>query len=128
MSEAKEQAAIYTWFCMQYPKHKKSWSVSMNGINLPCNRVQAAKIINFMKSQGLQNGEADFKILVPRGSFHGLVIEHKAEEGKHTITNEQGEYLHYMNSQGYMAVSCKGIDAAQRTIRDYMSVPRESQA
>lgn len=122
MSESKEQAAIYKWFCLQYPKYRKSWSFSMNGT---CwfpgdTKLQRIKMINHFKSQGMQNGEADVKILVPRDSFHGLIIEYKAEEGKHTITNEQVEYLHYMSSQGYMSVSCKGIQAAQDTIRQYM--------
>jgi len=120
MSESKEQAAIYKWFCLQYPKYKKSWSVSMNGINLPCKRAQAAIIINHMKGQGLQNGEADFKILVPRGLFHGLVIEYKAGKGKHKLTKEQSEYLRYMGTQGYMAAYCKGVEAAIESITNYM--------
>lgn len=121
MSEAKEQAEIFKWFCRIYPQYKQSWSTSMNGINLPGTPRQIAIIINHMKSQGgMRAGEADFKILLPRGGFHGLVVEHKAEDGKHKLTQEQDEYLQYMGSKGYMSVYCKGIASAKETIEAYM--------
>lgn len=126
MSEAKEQAVLYRWFCLQYPKYRRSWSYSMNG---SCwfpgaTKLQRIKMISHFKSQGMQNGEADFKILVARGDFHGLVIELKAAKGKHKLTVEQAEHLGYMGSQGYMAVCCKGGEAARETIKSYMEASR----
>ena len=120
IKELAEQKAIYHWFCLQYPKYRKSWSLSMNGVFLRGTNIERAKAIASMKAQGMQNGEADFKILLPRRGFHGLVIEYKAEQGKHKPTMDQIDYLDYMAYQGYFAVICKGIDAAKDTITKYI--------
>jgi hypothetical protein len=92
----------------------------MNGIYIPGKPKERGMIINSMKAQGLQVGESDFKILVPKGGFHGLIIEYKAEKGKHKVTKEQLEYLDYMSSLGYFSAWCKGLDAAKDTINSYL--------
>ena len=121
LSESQEQKIIYQWFCLQWAKYKQAFSLSMNGIYIPGKPKDKAMIINGMKSQGMQVGEADFKILVPKGGFHGIIIEYKSEKGKHKLTQLQAEYLDYMSSLGYFAVLCKGIDAAKDTINSYLN-------
>jgi hypothetical protein len=121
ITETQEQKVLYRWFCMQWPKYKKSWSLSMNGIYIPGKPIQRAKIINSMKAQGMQVGESDYKILVAKGGFHGLIIEQKSENGKHKLTQYQIEYLDYMSKMGFFAVMCKGIDAAKDTINSYLN-------
>ena len=74
-----------------------------------------------MKQQGCQKGEPDFALMVPRGTFHGLVIEHKADGQPHKVTTEQREHLDYHESIGNCAVSTKGIAAFKSAIITYMN-------
>jgi len=126
MSESTEQKEIVSWFRETYPDLAPAFSLSMNGVNLGAGK-HAAIMMNHLKAQGLTVGECDFKILVPRGTFHGLCIElkktgwkvsGKAAAEKH---QKQIDYLNFMTEQGYLAAICIGKTAAIDTIKAYLS-------
>ena len=119
MTEAQEQKEIVAWFVATYPEYAKSIRVSMSGINLGGGR-NAAIMINYMKAQGMVKGESDIAILIARGGYGCLVLEHKAEGQTHKLTEDQQDYLDYHTSVGNMAVSTRGVSMATAAIETYM--------
>lgn len=116
--ESTEQAQVIAWFRATYPDYTRSIRCSMNG--LPRHGRQGAVLWNIMKQQGCQKGETDFALMLPRGGFGCLVIEHKADGQSHKVTPEQQEHLDYHASIGNCAVSTKGIEAFKAAIITYM--------
>lgn len=120
MSEAKEQREIVRWFRKTYPAHVQSLRVSMGGVNFGYG-AKAARKSAIMKSQGAVHGEADIAILLPRGDYGALLIEHKADSAMSGATEPQLEYIRYHNSIGNKALVTKGVDMAKAAIQDYMA-------
>lgn len=129
MSEASEQKEVITWYRATYPQWDRSIRLSMNGIKLNGGK-QASMIINSMKAQGMTKHESDLCFLVPRGTFHGLVIEMKPTDwnpkkmSQKQRKDHQGQldYLDYMDGLGYMAALCIGKESAIDTIRSYLKL------
>ena len=119
MSEWHEQRDIVKWYKETWPEHSQALRVSMNGINLGGGQ-RAAIMIKQMRAQGMVDGEADIAILIPKPPFGCLILEHKASDSAHKLTEEQGTYLEYHNSIGNCAAMTKGIDAAKAAITTYM--------
>ena len=119
MSEWTEQREAIAWFKNKWPQHEKAIRISSTGINLGGGK-KAAMLINQAKAQGLVIGEADIAILLPRGGYGCLLIEHKAEDSAHNLSGAQVDYLEYHNGHGNCAVSTRGVDALKAVISQYM--------
>ncbi|MNE71242.1 VRR-NUC domain protein [compost metagenome] len=61
----------------------------------------------------------DLQLLTPRHGFAGLIIEMKRVKGGQ-LSQEQADWLDWLNAQGFCAVVCKGFDAARETIQGYL--------
>lgn len=91
-----------------------------------------------IKHKRLQAGRAwpDFFIAEPRGPFHGLFLELKADgtriilkNGKVTANKhirEQEETLRILRKLGYFAGFCIGFEEARNTIEGYFELPRNT--
>ncbi|UCL84514.1 VRR-NUC domain-containing protein [Pseudomonas sp. HS-18] len=112
-SEHEDQVALIQWFDMQYPALRGRLAACPNGGKR--NAIVAAKL----KAEGVRAGYPDLNLLTPRHGFAGLFIELKREKGG-ALQSDQAEWLDWLNEQGFMAVVCRGFDAAQKTIRDYL--------
>ena len=79
-----------------------------------------------LKKEGWQKGVPDLFIAVARGGKHGLWIELK-DVGKtiKALSDEQNEYLEFLNDQGYEAIWCVGFDVAKAAIEVYMNAESE---
>ena len=119
MSEADEQKAIIAYFRKAYPMHMASLRVSANGIHRG-KGVAAMRRIAKEKAQGFVTGEADIAILLPRGGYGCLLLEHKSDEAIRGATAEQLIYILYHNSIGNRALVTKGVSMAIATIDEYM--------
>jgi len=75
------------------------------------------------KAHGFVTGEADIAILLPRGGYGCLLIEHKADEAVKGATESQLEYIRYHNANGNCACVTKGFDMAVAAIDTYMANP-----
>ena len=73
-----------------------------------------------IKAQGGVTGEADIAILLPRGEYGSLLVEHKADGSTHKLSDAQQEYLDYHNIIGNCAVSTRGTEALKAAILAYM--------
>lgn len=70
------------------------------------------------QAQGKKAGVPDYILPVARGPYHGLFIELKSLKG--TLRPEQRVWLQDLQAQGYMAVCCKGCEAAIQILEAYL--------
>ncbi len=121
MSEHQEQAALVQrcqWYANQYPELALLYAVPNGGLRT---KATAAKL----RAEGVKSGIPDLVLPIPRQQrdgtwLHGLYIELKTTSGK---TSEAQEWwLEQLRRQGYLAVVCKGQDAAWRVICEYLAI------
>lgn len=92
-SEDSFQQACVFWFGLAYPRHRRLIH------HAPNEGKRTYYTGNKLKSMGMQKGEPDIFISVPRGSYHGFYIELKTKTGR--ATPEQKEMLTLLEQQGY---------------------------
>lgn len=115
-TEAQEQTWVFQWAAMmanaKWPELELMYHIPNGGSR---NRVEAARL----KGQGVKPGVPDIFLPVARKGRHGLFIELKRKVGG-KISPEQNRMIGELNRQGYMAVVCKGWQAAADVIEEYM--------
>lgn len=125
-SEHGEQAAIIDWARMnefRIPELELLFS-TLNGIPLLGSLAVRSRIINYMKTEGMKAGVPDLFLLVPRGGYHGLVIELKV--GTNKPSEKQSWWLDKFDEQGYRAVAIWGADEAIKLIEEYLCPPSQT--
>lgn len=120
-TEAQEQEWLFQWAqamkVLRWPELELMFHVPNGGSR---NRIEAARL----KAQGVKPGVPDIFLPVARKGRHGLFIELKRKVGGQ-VSPEQNKMLGELNRQGFMAVVCKGWNAAADVIEDYMGGSRE---
>lgn len=114
-TEYQEQCKIFEWCNLNistYPQLEFIFS-TLNGIRLPIGLAVKAK------RNGLKKGVPDIIFPFNNKHYNGLYIELKRVKGG-IVSNEQKRFLNYLNSQGYLAVICKGADEALSQIKFYL--------
>ncbi|AZS49321.1 VRR-NUC domain-containing protein [Entomomonas moraniae] len=111
--EHDEQVALINWFATQFPKYATRLVATPNAAK------RSLKLAAMMKAEGMRKGFPDLNLPVARKGFHGLYIELKRTKGG-KLSDEQGEWLDFLSSEGYKAVCAKGWDEARAVIIDYM--------
>lgn len=112
--EEDDQIALIKWFDEWAPAELQGrLAASAGGARM------ARKTACRQKAAGNRKGFPDLNLLVPRGQFHGLIIELKRLKGG-KLEPEQAGWLDFLNGQGYMAVVCCGLEAAKKTIVSYL--------
>lgn len=117
-TEHDDQKALIRWADMAYPEFRGRLAAVPNGGQR--NAIVAAKL----KAEGVRRGFPDLMLLVPRHGFYGLFIEMKRETGGR-LSPEQADWLEWLAAQGFMAVVCKGFQAAKDTITSYLDQKQE---
>lgn len=117
--ESSHQVALFHWAKLMervYPELSRMFHVPNGGKR---DRVTAARL----KAEGVKAGVPDIVLPVPRGSYHGLWIELKSDDGK--PSKDQREWLEYLNAEGYCALLCYGWQTAREEIELYLKLPKE---
>lgn len=117
-TEAEEQETLMRWAdwaTAQHPELAMLHHVPNGGSRHP-------KEAQNLRRQGVKAGVPDLCLPVPRGPYHGLYIELKRLWGN-GLSPDQRTWLEALISQGYMAVMCRGAEAAQRVIERYLAMP-----
>jgi len=122
VSETDEQKAIVAWFRAEYPEYALCLRVSQSGGYRGAGRKGAIRTAQIASMGGI-TGESDIAILLRRGQYGSMLIEHKAEGSKHPTSPAQLEYIQHHNACGNCAVVTRGIEMAQAAIRQYMDCP-----
>ena len=113
--EAKEQRALFEWAAImesQYPELHFMYHVPNGGRR---NAREAA----LLKAEGVRAGVPDIVLPAARGCFHGLYIELKRQKSG-SLSQDQKDYLGFLQKQGYCAVMCRGWKQAASTILMYL--------
>ena len=111
------------WFEATYGEYIKSLRVSSAG--LPRHGRKGAIQWNMMKGQGVQKGESDIALCVPRGGYGAMMIEHKGKGMTHKTTKEQQDYLDHHNKIGNFAISTRGLPELIAAVSTYMDFEYE---
>lgn len=115
--ERDEQAALFSWRDIAKKKRPElQWLFAIpNGVWLPDAYAKTAL------RQGLTAGVCDVALLVPRGNYHGLLIELKRRNATPCcVEASQKDFLGFHSAHGYYATWCKGWVAAKTIIEMYL--------
>jgi len=113
-NEHEHQSMLIKWFDLRYKDHRGRLFAIPNG------GQRHILVASKMKAEGVRRGVPDLMLPVPMQRYHGLFIEMKKEKGK--TTEEQENWLDYLNEQGYCAMVCRGFDEAKIVIINYLEL------
>lgn len=125
-TEHGEQAALFFWAAMhmkRWPVLKWLYAIPNGGGRSP---VEGARL----KAEGVKKGVSDVCLPVPmwKGQvspskihYCGIYIEMKRKNGTPAdVKPEQGEFLEFVQSQGYYGCVCFGWEQAAKTLEWYL--------
>lgn len=118
-SEARHQMNVIRW--SQQPSTRSKWPELALLHHIPNGGTRDAVEAKHLKDQGVKRGVPDLCLPVPRGQYHGLYIEMKAETGR--TSPEQDWWGERLLGQGYMWEVCRGYRSAISVLEWYLSLP-----
>lgn len=104
-TEHAEQVNFVNWLEFNYPEHKV--------FAIPNGEHRAISVAQRLKAEGVRKGVPD--LFIPSLK---LFIEMKRQKGSRT-TQEQKDWLAYLDSCGYYSSVCKGFEEAKK---EFLSV------
>ncbi len=116
-SEDTEQIQIINWAQWHTGKHPElKWLHHIpNGGSR--NKLEARKL----KEMGVKAGVSDLFLPYPKGCYHGMYIEMKFGNNRHT--DKQKEFLADMAETGYFVVTCYSYEDAKKVLEEYVTLP-----
>lgn len=116
-SESRAQQAVIEWWGRNHARFGVPEILLFAVGNGGARSVVTGAI---MKREGVRRGTSDLLLLIPRGDFHGMAIEMKAEDGR--TTPEQRVFLDVAHGQGYHTRICYSCDSAMNEITNYLNL------
>ena len=113
--EARLQAQCYAWAWNNCPETQKLL-FHVENERSDGNMIDGAR----RKSMGLVPGVSDLILLLPRGRYHGLMIEMKTPIGQQSAAQKEWQKL--VEAQGYLYVVCRSLEQFQITINNYLDL------
>ena len=114
--EEEEQRVLMSWAELEsnrkHPELHWLYHVPNGGLR---NKATAGK----MRAEGVKSGVPDLVLPVARGGYHGLYIELKRRKGGR-LSDDQREWIDFLESQGYRACVCAGWEAAKTCLLAYL--------
>lgn len=122
-TEHDEQVALFQWAELaskRYPELAEMFAVPNFSGRLGKATARHSAHLN---AEGRKAGVEDVMLLVPRGQFHGLLIEMKRQRYTPSdVKPEQRAWHDAHRSRGYCVWVCAGFEDARRVIVDYLSM------
>lgn len=114
--EAEEQRVLMSWADLEAQRHhpELNWLFHVPNGGLR-NKATAGKL----RAEGVKSGVPDVCLPVARGGWHGLYIELKRRKGGR-LSDEQREWIGFLESQGYRVCVCAGWEAARDCLLAYL--------
>ena len=112
--ELREQQALFDWALLwenAHPELKAMFHVTNEGKRSKANGAA-------LRRGGLKKGVPDIWLTVPKGEYHGLVIELKADRNR--VTEDQQEWLERQAKYGWRSFACWGFEAAAKVVAEYL--------
>lgn len=121
MSEHDQQAALVSWFNLQYRQYRGCLFAIPNGTHLAGNRAQRGIKMKKLKAEGFKTGVSDLFLCVPSGDYHGLFLEMK-DKGKTQchLSDQQKAHLELVKKHGYAGEWAAGFDEGKKVIEQYL--------
>lgn len=110
--EHQTQVACVEWFRLTHRDLAPLLFAVPNGGRR--DRVTGAKL----KAEGVVAGVSDLILLVPRGGYHGLMIEMKTRKGRQQ--ESQKAWQAAVEGQGYRYEVVRSLDEFRETVEDYL--------
>lgn len=120
VSEAKHQQAVIKW--SQQPSIRAKWPELALLYHIKNETRGGAAQVAVDKAMGVKKGVPDLFLPAPRGQYHGLYIEMKAETGR--TSEAQDWWGDKLLGQGYMWEVCHGWQSAVRVLEWYLSLKK----
>ena len=121
-AEEREQAALFQWVAYNADRHPAlRWL-----FHCPNGGHRIKAVAAKLKALGVRRGVPDLWLPVPRGDFHGLVIELKA--GRNKATPEQDDWLRGLGALGYKTTVATGWEQARDAVLWYLELPEPAPA
>lgn len=120
--EAKIQAESYTWWNNTFPQYRGLLFACTNQNERSGDIGKKAQLISgaMRRSMGVYPGVADIICLIPRGKYHGIMLECKTEVGRQS--QQQEEWMEKVLSQGYMYKIFRSVDDFKVIIQWYLNL------
>lgn len=113
--EHQHQCALIKWAKLNEPRHPElRWLFAV-----PNGGQRSKAVAGKLKASGVKSGVLDLCLPVKRGNFTSLWIEMKY--GKNTLTDNQKEFIQFVESQGAKVVVCYDWETATKIIDVYLS-------
>ena len=115
-SEHEIQVAYFEWW---------AWNAKRLGVPqclcfaVPNGGLRKKGVAGKLKAEGVRAGTSDVFLLVPRGPFHGLVMEFKSRKGR--PTPEQLAFMTEARRRDYNGVFVYSTDEAIRVTSVYLT-------
>lgn len=117
LSESDLQMALIRWSetqMVKYPELKWFHAVPNGG-------KRDSREAMGLKAQGVKAGVLDLHLPVARGGYHGFMIELKKPGGKcDAPRKEQGEYMEFLDAQGYCTMISNDFVQIKTHLVDYL--------
>lgn len=113
--EDQEQAWLVQWTKRHGPIESKRL------LHIPNGGGRSKQQGALLKLTGVQPGVPDLFLPVPRNAYHGLWIELKSLNPRARVSDQQHDWLAYLQGQGYATALCRGFEQARDTIIEYLN-------
>ena len=121
-SEHDEQVRLFQWAELaskRYPELAEMFAVPNFSGRLGKATARHSARLN---AEGRKAGVEDIMLLVPRGGYHGLLIEMKRVNATPSDTRpEQRAWHEAHRARGYCVWVCKGFEDARRAVLEYLN-------
>jgi hypothetical protein len=115
-SEHQIQAAYFEWWDLFAKQCRIPVQLCFA---VPNGGLRKKGVAGKLKAEGVRAGTSDVFLLVPKGPFHGLVMEFKSRKGR--PTTEQLAFLTEVRRLDYNGVFVYSIDEAIRVTTVYLA-------
>ena len=113
--EAQSQRAVIRWWAFSHHMFKLPEHALFSVPNGGYRRPFEAKLL---VAEGSRSGVPDLILLVPRGKFHGFLIEMKTKAG--VVSKEQAQFLADAADLGYAVCVARSTEEAIESITNYL--------
>lgn len=120
--ESRIQAEAFTWFCNTYPQYRGLLFAVANQNERSGELSKHAQLISgaMRRAIGVTAGVSDMLCLIPRGQYHGLMLEAKTAIGKQSI--KQIEWQKKVEEQGYIYRIFRSKEEFKQIVEWYLSL------
>lgn len=120
--EANIQSAAYTWFWNTYPEYRGMlFAVTNQNDASPLLDKKGQQITGARrKALGVYAGVSDLVCLLPRGKYHGLMLECKTEVGRQSDVQTQWEQL--VTGYDYQYRIFRSLDEFKTIVEEYLAL------